>query len=434
MSAGRSEDAGIADILVSLVERAREPDFVFDLDMVPVPIALVRVTGDGQMWCQAANERFHGRLGASPGGLADVPLAALFEARAEPVVTYAVSRAVRSHRLVEVRLPGGGSLYARDVRSADREPELMGFGADRHVVIVAPPDPTEGASSDALFEALFAHSPAPWLIVSPDGRYLRANAAYCQVVGYSEAELQRLPPNSLRAVDDETPVGDEALRAFHAGKPSAYITVSLIRADGRQVDLRVMVTFVTGASYELKAILVQVVDSSERTRGGDARTGQTLTTLFPQLALTLAAASGPEIGEAVERALAGIGAATGAERVSVLSADQTGFRTVYSWGTDLWPVDLLALVPSDDLETARTRVRAGSVFGLLVDDHDCGPIDILLVPHARAHDHPGALALAARAQGVNTVDATPVFELSVTPALRALGGVIAAAQRRLRRG
>lgn len=41
----------------------------------------------------------------------------------------------------------------------------------------------------ALFEATFDHAAVGMAHVAPDGRYLRVNRAYCDLVGYSEDEL-----------------------------------------------------------------------------------------------------------------------------------------------------------------------------------------------------------------------------------------------------
>jgi two-component system, cell cycle sensor histidine kinase and response regulator CckA len=52
-------------------------------------------------------------------------------------------------------------------------------------------DDRQPASARQL-RLMFDHSPVGAVLVSPEGRFLRANAAFCRFVGYSEAELQDL--------------------------------------------------------------------------------------------------------------------------------------------------------------------------------------------------------------------------------------------------
>lgn len=57
-------------------------------------------------------------------------------------------------------------------------------------------------------DALFESSPVPMALVAPDHRFVRCNASFCRLVGYSKAELGQRTWKSITHPDDL--YGDEA--------------------------------------------------------------------------------------------------------------------------------------------------------------------------------------------------------------------------------
>lgn len=55
---------------------------------------------------------------------------------------------------------------------------------------------------DNIFENVFQYAAIGMALVSPDGRWLRANRALCGITGYSEAELLQTTFQEITHPDD----------------------------------------------------------------------------------------------------------------------------------------------------------------------------------------------------------------------------------------
>jgi PAS domain S-box-containing protein len=71
-------------------------------------------------------------------------------------------------------------------------------------------------ASEERFRSIFENAAIGITTVSPEGRILQANPAYCQLVGYSEAELQRMSVLDITHPDDRAATGD-VIADFHSG-------------------------------------------------------------------------------------------------------------------------------------------------------------------------------------------------------------------------
>lgn len=114
----------------------------------------------------------------------------------------------------------------------------------------------------------------------PSGCLRRANAAFCEMVGYSEAELQRLTYLELTHPDDRARDAERfAALARGEHRPGASLT-RVLRKDGGVVWLELHVTLVGEGDEALNLTVVNDVTervcSEAATRASHSRTAEIL--------------------------------------------------------------------------------------------------------------------------------------------------------------
>ena len=65
-----------------------------------------------------------------------------------------------------------------------------------------PSDPVELAPDDAIFRELFEGAPIGMALLALDERFLRVNASFCRMVGYSNEELRQRTAEDITFADD----------------------------------------------------------------------------------------------------------------------------------------------------------------------------------------------------------------------------------------
>ena len=118
--------------------------------------------------------------------------------------------------------------------------------------------------SEARFEDAFDASAQGMAIIALDGRWLRANEALCQIVGYDEAELLTMDFQALTHPDDLA--HDLAvIKAMLAGEAgSSQFEKRYIHRSGKVVVVLLSVTLVRGADDTPLNYVVQVMDITDR--------------------------------------------------------------------------------------------------------------------------------------------------------------------------
>src|SRR5207237_7791266 len=76
----------------------------------------------------------------------------------------------------------------------------------------------ELAPGDALFRELFEGAPIGMALLALDERFLRVNASFCKMVGYSNEELRRRTAEDITFGDDIEP-GRQLAQSLLAGTP-----------------------------------------------------------------------------------------------------------------------------------------------------------------------------------------------------------------------
>ncbi|HXB51725.1 MAG TPA: PAS domain S-box protein, partial [Rhizomicrobium sp.] len=119
--------------------------------------------------------------------------------------------------------------------------------------------------SETKFEDAFRASAQGMAVTGLDGRWLRVNAALCQIVGYSEAELLGMDFQSITHPDD---LGhdQEMMRAMLAGEGGRQFEKRYIHKSGKVIIVQLSVSLVRDAAGAPLNYVVQVMDITDRKR------------------------------------------------------------------------------------------------------------------------------------------------------------------------
>src|SRR6516225_7839884 len=92
---------------------------------------------------------------------------------------------------------------------------------------------SRGLSAEEEFRSLFELSAVGAAQVSPEGRYVRVNRKYCEILGYSEQELLQRTVLDVTHPDDREASAVVLNSSFTGGEPEEYsIEKRYIRKDG----------------------------------------------------------------------------------------------------------------------------------------------------------------------------------------------------------
>ena len=126
-----------------------------------------------------------------------------------------------------------------------------------------------GLRSD-LFPVAFENAPIGMAITDADGRILRANGAFCALVGYTEDELVGMTWKEFTHPDDL----DRNLELYRQAVEHLVdyqIEKRYVRKDGTVVWAQVRASSVRGDDGALRYQIGQVIDVTERRRAEEAR-------------------------------------------------------------------------------------------------------------------------------------------------------------------
>jgi len=124
--------------------------------------------------------------------------------------------------------------------------------------------------SEERFRALFAASATGIAVGAPGGKYLEANAAYCRMVGYTEAELRDLSFADLTHPDD-LPLNRQLREELLAGeRDSFFLEKRYLKKGGSIVWVRHSVSGTRGLEGDVTTLIVIAEDITERKLAEDA--------------------------------------------------------------------------------------------------------------------------------------------------------------------
>ena len=85
------------------------------------------------------------------------------------------------------------------------------------------------------FRSIFEHAPIGVAMVSLEGRYLQVNRSLCEILGYTEEELQALTWQEIHPPDDLAASLAHACRIVEGEFPSYHLEKRFLHADGHSV-------------------------------------------------------------------------------------------------------------------------------------------------------------------------------------------------------
>ncbi len=127
------------------------------------------------------------------------------------------------------------------------------------------PDPADVLPPD-VFETAFSQAPIGMALLSPEGRWIKVNAAACAIAGRSEAELLACPYREISHPDDRD-IDLVQIEMLLAGEISGYqIERRYLTPSGQTVWGLVSVTLVRDPAGAPRHFICQIEDISERKR------------------------------------------------------------------------------------------------------------------------------------------------------------------------
>ena len=120
------------------------------------------------------------------------------------------------------------------------------------------------------FRSIFDHAPIGVAMVSLEGRYLQVNRSLCEILGYTEEELQALTWQEITHPDDLAASSAYARRIVEGEFPKYHLDKRFLHADGHTVWASLSVSLVRDSEGEPLYFVSQIQDVTERKRAESA--------------------------------------------------------------------------------------------------------------------------------------------------------------------
>ncbi|HUI07519.1 MAG TPA: PAS domain S-box protein [Verrucomicrobiae bacterium] len=119
--------------------------------------------------------------------------------------------------------------------------------------------------SEARFRGIFMDAPSGIVLVSREGRFLHANPAFCEFLGYSEPELFSKTVGDVTHPDDRERTSEVRQAAWEGQEPLvSRLEKRYVRKDGRVVWGEVSISLVRDARGQAVHSISHVLDITER--------------------------------------------------------------------------------------------------------------------------------------------------------------------------
>ncbi len=124
--------------------------------------------------------------------------------------------------------------------------------------------------SEELFRGVFEYAPFGIIVSSLDGRFIRLNAAFCRILGYSEQELMRKSWAELTHPDDREMSHRTFYRMRSEPNSCAEMEKRYLHRSGAVVWVRMKISTVGASGANPPYFVVHVEDITERKRTEEA--------------------------------------------------------------------------------------------------------------------------------------------------------------------
>jgi PAS domain S-box-containing protein len=120
------------------------------------------------------------------------------------------------------------------------------------------------------FRSIFDHAPIGVAMVSLEGRYLQVNRSLCEILGYTEEELQALTWQEITHPDDLAASLANARRIVEGEFPRYHLEKRFLHAEDHTVWASLSVSLVRDGEGEPLYFVSQIQDVTERKRAESA--------------------------------------------------------------------------------------------------------------------------------------------------------------------
>ena len=121
-----------------------------------------------------------------------------------------------------------------------------------------------GSDPKAMFERVFEFGPAGIVLVDSEFRFISVNTRFCQMLGYSEAEIIGKTFLDLTHPDDVNQSSNMTFSAFQSGQQFFRLEKRYLRKDGQTVYAYLMASVVKGERGEPPRAIAIIEDITDR--------------------------------------------------------------------------------------------------------------------------------------------------------------------------
>lgn len=128
-------------------------------------------------------------------------------------------------------------------------------------------------ASEEKFRSVFRDAGVGMVIVSPEGRFLAANEAFCDCLGYTEQELLRKTVESITLPEDWPRFSQKLREALEQGESFQKVEKRCLHKSGRIVTTESSASLIRGSNGEPRYFVGEVLDITERKLAEEALSG-----------------------------------------------------------------------------------------------------------------------------------------------------------------
>jgi PAS domain S-box-containing protein len=119
-------------------------------------------------------------------------------------------------------------------------------------------------ASEEKFRSVFRDAGVGMVIVSPEGRFLAANDAFCECLGYTEEELLQKTVESVTLAEDWPSFSRKLSETLEKGTSFQRVEKHCLHKSGRVVTTESTASLIRGPSGEPRYFVGEVLDITER--------------------------------------------------------------------------------------------------------------------------------------------------------------------------
>jgi len=141
---------------------------------------------------------------------------------------------------------------------------VVGFSKIAHEITERKRAEEELQESEEKFRSVFRDAGIGMVIVSPDGRFLAANKAFCECLGYTEEELRARTVESVTFKEDWPPFSQKLREAVAEGRNFQWFEKRCLHKSGRIVNTETSPSLIRSKDGAPRYFVAEVLDVTSR--------------------------------------------------------------------------------------------------------------------------------------------------------------------------